>query len=132
MKDERTLGEKVSDSVASFGGSWKFIICFSIFLSLWITINSLAIFSGIAFDAQPFILLNLILSFVASFQAPFIMMSQNRASKIQDKAYRELFAELQALIQSDMKVDKHSKEEMYQIKREIRELKRLIEQQKRG
>ncbi len=69
--------DRVADKVASFGGSWTFIIIFACFLFVWITINLLP-FLGIQFDPKPFILLNLILSFIAAFQAPIIMMSQNR------------------------------------------------------
>lgn len=71
------VGEKISDKVATFGGSWKFIIIFFTVLLLWIIINSLY-FMSIPFDPFPFILLNLILSCLAAIQAPIIMMSQNR------------------------------------------------------
>jgi uncharacterized membrane protein len=70
-------GQKISDKVASFGGSWKFIILFGIILFLWIAFNSLAI-AKFDFDPYPFILMNLILSCIAALQAPIIMMSQNR------------------------------------------------------
>lgn len=71
-----TFGEKLSDKVAEFGGSWRFIIIFGIVLVLWITINSIALLKH--FDSFPYILLNLILSCIAAIQAPIIMMSQNR------------------------------------------------------
>lgn len=74
-----TFGERLSDKIAEFGGSWKFIILFFSVLSAWILMNALKIF-GISFDPYPFILLNLILSCLASIQAPIIMMSQNRQS----------------------------------------------------
>jgi uncharacterized membrane protein len=74
------LGDRISDKVASFGGSWKFIISFSIILVVWIIINSLVLLFK-PFDPFPFILLNLILSCVAAMQAPIIMMSQNRQEK---------------------------------------------------
>ena len=71
------FGERLSDNVAVFGGSWKFIITFFIVLTLWIVFNVLAI--GVyKFDTYPFILMNLILSCIALLQAPIIMMSQNR------------------------------------------------------
>ena len=71
------FGEKLSDNVAIFGGSWKFIISFFIILTIWIIFNALAI--GVyKFDPYPFILMNLILSCIAALQAPIIMMSQNR------------------------------------------------------
>lgn len=74
------IGDKISDKVASFGGSWKFIISFSSLLVVWIIINSLVLLFR-PFDPFPFILLNLILSCVAAMQAPIIMMSQNRQEK---------------------------------------------------
>jgi uncharacterized membrane protein len=70
--------DKFADKIASFGGSWKFIIVFFLILVLWILINSLSFTKIIHFDEAPFILLNLVLSFLAGFQAPIIMMSQNR------------------------------------------------------
>jgi uncharacterized membrane protein len=72
-----TIGEKLSDSIASFGGSWKFIIMFAVIILVWISINSYALFTK-TFDPYPFILLNLVLSCLAALQAPIIMMSQNR------------------------------------------------------
>lgn len=71
-----TKGQKISDRVARFGGSWSFIISFFVVLILWIIFNSLAITAK--FDPYPFILMNLILSCIAALQAPIIMMSQNR------------------------------------------------------
>ena len=75
-KEILSSGQKVSDKVARFGGSWKFIIIFAVVLVLWIIYNSIA--ANKAFDPYPFILMNLILSCVAALQAPIIMMSQNR------------------------------------------------------
>jgi len=79
---EETLnfGDKISDKVAIFGGSWNFIIIFFIILFLWIFINSFFILKS-PFDPYPFILMNLILSCIAAIQAPIIMMSQNRQEK---------------------------------------------------
>ncbi len=72
-----TVGQKIADHIASFGGSWTFIISFFSFLILWILIN-IWFLSTKPFDPYPFILLNLILSCLAAIQAPVIMMSQNR------------------------------------------------------
>jgi len=72
-----TFGQRVSDKIAKFGGSWPFIIMFGAFLFIWIIIN-IYLISARPFDPYPFILLNLILSCVAAIQAPIIMMSQNR------------------------------------------------------
>jgi uncharacterized membrane protein len=72
-----SVGDRVADAVARFGGSWTFILLFLTFLALWIGANSLIILLG-PFDPYPFIFLNLLLSCVAALQAPIIMMSQNR------------------------------------------------------
>lgn len=76
--DDRSAGERISDAVARVGGSWAFIFWFSGCLLGWVGLNALLATSGRAFDAYPFIFLNLILSTVAALQAPVIMMSQNR------------------------------------------------------
>jgi len=72
-----TFGEKLSDKIASFGGSWKFIITFGTIIFFWILINTYFLLAK-SFDPYPFILLNLVLSCLAALQAPVIMMSQNR------------------------------------------------------
>jgi len=72
-----TYGQRIADKVASFGGSWTFIISFGSFLLIWICINIYWL-GNKGFDPYPFILLNLILSSLAAIQAPVIMMSQNR------------------------------------------------------
>jgi len=81
MKDGMSFGDKLSDKVAQFGGSWRFIIIFFIILLGWILINSIFIIAKKPFDPYPFILMNLILSCVAAVQAPIVMMSQNRQEK---------------------------------------------------
>jgi uncharacterized membrane protein len=73
-----TFGERLSDRIASFGGSWRFIILFGSVLFAWIAFNALLL-ANRSFDPYPFILLNLILSCLAAIQAPIIMMSQNRS-----------------------------------------------------
>jgi uncharacterized membrane protein len=73
-----SFGERLSDHIAEFGGSWKFLITFGAVLVIWIAINGVLLVTH-AFDPYPFILLNLILSCLAAVQAPVIMMSQNRA-----------------------------------------------------
>ncbi len=72
-----SLGDRVADKMASFGGSWVFIGCFSAFLGIWIGFNTVAVLFN-PFDPFPYILLNLLLSCLAAIQAPIIMMSQNR------------------------------------------------------
>ncbi len=74
-----TFGQRVSDAVARFGGSWSFIFIFVGVLLGWMIINGLSLF-GLHFDPYPFILLNLALSCIAAIQAPIIMMSQNRSA----------------------------------------------------
>ncbi|MCK7526379.1 MAG: DUF1003 domain-containing protein [Ignavibacteriales bacterium] len=76
-KEFLTRGQKISDRVARFGGSWAFIILFFVLLLIWILFNSYGPGSD-KFDPYPFILMNLILSCIAALQAPIIMMSQNR------------------------------------------------------
>ena len=76
--DDRSVGERISDGVARVGGSWAFIFWFSGCLLAWVGLNTVLASFGKAFDAYPFIFLNLILSTVAALQAPVIMMSQNR------------------------------------------------------
>ncbi len=76
--EKLSLGQRVADKIAAFGGSWTFIFIFISFISVWICINSVWLVTGNAFDPYPFILLNLGLSTLAAFQAPIIMMSQNR------------------------------------------------------
>jgi uncharacterized membrane protein len=73
----QSFGDRLSDRVAAVGGSWGFIIAFSIFLLAWTALNILVL-ARHAFDPYPFIFLNLMLSMVAALQAPIIMMSQNR------------------------------------------------------
>jgi uncharacterized membrane protein len=81
--DARTLGERVADNIASFGGSWPFIFIFLGIIVGWMVVNTLLIqdvIGGKPFDPYPYIALNLLLSALAGLQAPIIMMSQNRAA----------------------------------------------------
>jgi len=77
FEGHRTLGQRLADRIASFGGSWVFISLFAVALVIWIVINTY-ILAARPFDPYPYILLNLILSCIAAIQAPVIMMSQNR------------------------------------------------------
>ncbi|MGE0425607.1 MAG: DUF1003 domain-containing protein, partial [Reyranellaceae bacterium] len=76
-----TTGERIADKVASFGGSWTFILMFLGILVLWCGVNTLLLTKATAFDPYPYIFLNLMLSMLAALQAPVIMMSQNRQAK---------------------------------------------------
>jgi uncharacterized membrane protein len=87
FEEELTFGQRLSDRIASFGGSWTFITIFGAVLFVWIIINTIVLATR-AFDPYPFILMNLILSCLAALQAPIIMMSQNRA-EARDRARAE-------------------------------------------
>jgi uncharacterized membrane protein len=77
FEEKWSFGDRLSDRIATFGGSWTFLICFGAFLGIWIVMNSLVLVIKPP-DPYPYILLNLILSCLAAIQAPIIMMSQNR------------------------------------------------------
>ena len=87
MEKQYTVGERIADRVASFGGSWTFIFLYGGALLLWIAVNTFVLAyyghgeNGSQFDPYPYILLNLMLSMTAAMQAPIIMMSQNRAAE---------------------------------------------------
>lgn len=96
---DMTLGQRVADKVASFGGSWTFIISFGVFILLWVILN-IYLLNNKGFDPYPFILLNLILSCIASLQAPVIMMSQNRQEeKDRARAKKDYMINLKAEIE---------------------------------
>lgn len=76
--EKLTFGQRLADHVAAFGGSWTFIIIFTLILIAWVLLNSWLLPKGHSFDPYPYIFLNLILSMLAAIQAPVIMMSQNR------------------------------------------------------
>ena len=96
MDGTLTFGQKMADSIATFGGSWVFIISFFLFLATWIIMN-VWILGSHRYDPYPFILLNLILSCLAAIQAPIIMMSQNRQEqKDRDRAEHDYKINLKA------------------------------------
>ena len=79
FEDQLTFGQRLSDGMATFGGSWAFILLFGAVLLCWVALNSFLLARAEkAFDPFPYILLNLVLSMIAAMQAPVIMMSQNR------------------------------------------------------
>jgi uncharacterized membrane protein len=91
-----TTGQRIADKVASFGGSWTFIISFGVFILIWISINIFWLVNK-GFDPYPFILLNLILSCLAALQAPVIMMSQNRQeAKDRDRSKKDYMINLKS------------------------------------
>jgi uncharacterized membrane protein len=87
MEEKLTIGQRIADRVATFGGSWTFIIIYGAFLVAWMALNTFVLVhygsgeNGKQFDPYPYILLNLMLSMTAAMQAPIIMMSQNRAAE---------------------------------------------------
>ena len=92
------FASRMADKVAGFGGSWKFIIAFLVFMLIWIIVNIYILRSS--FDPYPFILLNLLLSTVAALQAPLIMMSQNRKEeKDRQRAVNDYMINLKAEIE---------------------------------
>ncbi len=143
LSEQLTLGQKMADKVASFGGSWIFISIFMSVMVIWIIINSFILIKikG-SFDPYPYILLNLVLSMLAAIQAPIIMMSQNRQT-YKDRLSAEhdyevnLKAELE-IIGLHEKVDllrEHQWSELIGIQQEqLRLLSQLVEDQlsKRG
>ncbi len=79
FEDTRTFGERLADHIATFGGSWTFIMTFGLVLMSWVVLNTVILARrNASFDPFPYILLNLFLSMLAALQAPVIMMSQNR------------------------------------------------------
>jgi uncharacterized membrane protein len=78
VDETMTFGQKLADHVARWGGSWTFIIGFFVFLGFWVLFNTVIVLGGTRIDPYPFIFLNLLLSMLASIQAPLILMSQNR------------------------------------------------------
>ena len=99
IEEQVTVGERVADRVARFGGSWAFISSFAVFMSVYVVIN--VSLRGSAWDPYPFILLNLFLSMLAAIQAPVIMMSQNRQDK-KDRVRSEMDFDVNRRAASDI------------------------------
>jgi|SRR5271157_1413750 len=106
IEEEYTFGEHIADAVATFGGSWTFIIIFAVVLTIYTCIN--IVLRGRAWDPYPFILLNLFLSMLAAIQAPVIMMSQNRQDK-KDRLRSEL----------DFDVNRRAESEIQNLSRKL-------------
>ncbi len=118
-----TLGQRVADRVASFGGSWTFIISFLAFLLVWIAFNAFFLLNK-GFDPYPFILLNLILSCLAALQAPVIMMSQNRQEeKDRERAKKDYMINLKSEVEIRLLHDKidhliiHQQQELLEMQK---------------
>jgi uncharacterized membrane protein len=106
-KETLTFGQRAADKIATFGGSWTFIISFFAILAIWIAFNVYTLRNK-GFDPYPFILLNLILSCLASIQAPIIMMSQNR----QEEKDRER-------AEWDLKINEKAEAEIREISKKL-------------
>ncbi|TXK80609.1 DUF1003 domain-containing protein [Paenibacillus sp. N3.4] len=113
--------DRIADRFAFFGGSWRFIIYFAIFLIIWIAWNTIP-FTPFHFDSAPFILLNLCLSFVAAFQAPVIMMSQNRQAA-RDK--HESIIDFAINYKAEQEID-DMQSHLHRIENELLEVKKLL------
>ena len=107
IDEQSTFGERIADVVASFGGSWTFIIVFVVAMSTYSAIN--VVLGTKAWDPYPFILLNLFLSALAAIQAPVIMMSQNRQDK-KDRLRSEL----------DFEVNRHARSELQGVAEKLK------------
>ena len=108
--EEMTFGERLSDSVAKWGGSWYFVSGFGVFLLIWAGLNAWLLSGDARFDPYPFIFLNLILSMIAAIQAPIIMMSQNRqAAKDRIEAQLDYEVNLKAELEIMALHDKHDR-----------------------
>ncbi len=119
LREEKnlTFGQRLSDKVASFGGSWKFIIIFFAFMGGWMILNIWWL-SDKGFDPYPFILLNLLLSCLAAIQAPIIMMSQNRQeAKDRQRAEHDYKVNLKAEVEIRMLHEKIDHMLLHQNKR---------------
>lgn len=106
IEEHASFGDRMADKLATLAGSWRFIICFSILMAIWIIVNGSL--GSKAFDPFPFILLNLALSTLAALQAPVILMSQNRAA-IKDRA----------VAQNDYQVNLKSEVEIADLHRKV-------------
>jgi uncharacterized membrane protein len=123
-RDDRNLGERISDSVARFGGSWSFIISGFSFILIWIFFNTFYLFHH--WDQYPFVLLNLFLSLIAAFQAPFILMAQGRVERKQDAIYRALFREIKEIVEVDLSIEHEVLESNKKMEQEIESIKLLL------
>ncbi len=119
-KDLRKL-DRLSDWIAEFGGSWRFISMFMLILIAWVIVNTFILLEQ-PFDPYPFILLNLFLSMIAALQAPIILMAQNRAAK-RDQTRVELDLEKDL---RDLHVDEGSHKLLLEIKNDMESIKRKL------
>ncbi|WCK56033.1 DUF1003 domain-containing protein [Aneurinibacillus sp. Ricciae_BoGa-3] len=116
-----TKADRLADQISAFGGSWRFIICFALFLALWMVWNTVSFTRH--FDPEPFILLNLILSFIAAFQAPVIMMSQNRQAA-RDK--QEAIIDFAINYKAEQEID-DMQSHLHRLEEDLKEIKQLLQ-----
>lgn len=135
FNERLTLGQRLADRVAAFGGSWTFIISFGVVLAIWVVMNTIALPGKDVFDPYPFVFLNLVLSMLAAIQAPVIMMSQNRQATKDRLAVAHdyevnLKAELE-IMQLHDKMDQIRSEQLAEILRQqqeqIRQLSSVVQ-----
>jgi uncharacterized membrane protein len=122
IEERSTFGERLADSVARFGGSWSFIICFAIILVTYSSLNT--VLKRSAWDPYPFILLNLFLSMLAAIQAPVIMMSQNRQD-IKDRVRSELDFDVNRRAETEIKSLSHQLRMLMDKVEDVEDLARL-------
>lgn len=113
FRQKWTLGQKASDRLTTFAGSWTFIFLLFIFLGAWMAVNILMLIYR--WDPYPFILLNLILSCLAAIQAPIILMSQNRQSQ-KDRLKTEY----------DYRINKKAEKEIREIKTQLNKIEKKL------
>jgi uncharacterized membrane protein len=101
FRGQLSFGQKLADKVASFGGSWTFILLFLMIMLMWMVVNTIYMVTDETFDPYPFILLNLVLSSLAALQAPIIMMSQNRQA---DKDRMAATLNYEVSLKSDLEI----------------------------
>ena len=118
LKDKRTFGQKLADEIAKWGGSWVFLSLLSLFLGIWVVLNTMMVINR--WDPYPFILLNLFLSCLATYQAPMILMSQNRAAE-RDSAKAE----------KDYYINRKAEREIEDMQKDLEDIKNMIKKRNR-
>jgi CRP/FNR family cyclic AMP-dependent transcriptional regulator len=133
MDEKMTVGQRIADKVASFGGSWTFIIIYGTFLVLWMAANTFLLAhlgrgeEGAQWDPYPYILLNLMLSMTAALQAPIIMMSQNRAGEKDRLAAEQDFKvnlKSELMLEEMLRKDRERSQKMDQLTEMVRALQK--------
>jgi CRP/FNR family cyclic AMP-dependent transcriptional regulator len=140
MEEKMTVGQRVADKVASFGGSWTFIFIYGGFLIVWMATNTFILSrmgrgeEGAQFDPYPYILLNLMLSMTAALQAPIIMMSQNRAGEKDRLAAEQDFKvnlKSELMLEEMLRKDRERGEKMDELLEMVRSLQKESDTNKR-